>query len=218
MGYHPDVDAAAERAVETLKRAGATVVDVTIRGWNQWDAPELEVLLYEFKDGLNQYLQKHGAPHQSLESLIAWNKTHADTVMPFFGQELFEKAQATGSLTDAAYLKARQTAKRLAGTEGLLAAIAREKLDAVVAPSVSPAWPTDHVLGDRFLGAGYSMAAIAGTPSITVPVGESHGLPLGLTFMGRAYSEGELIGFAFALERLTNARKPPTFKPALDAR
>ena len=127
--------------------------------------------------------------------------------MPFFGQEIFEQAQAKGPLTDAAYLKARDDARRLAGKDGLLAALDRDKLDALIAPSLSPAWPTDHVLGDHFVGAGYGMAAVAGTPSITVPIGDSHGLPLGLTFMGRAYSEGELIGFGYALEQATKARK-----------
>lgn len=218
MGYHPDVDAATRTAVAAIEAAGAEVVDVKIRTYNEWDALELDVLLYEFKDGLNGYLQKSGAPHRSLESLIAWNKANAGTVMPFFGQELFERAQAKGPLTDAAYIKAREAARRLAGSDGLLATLEQEKLDALIAPSVSPAWPTDHVLGDHFVGAGYGVAAVAGTPSITVPVGESRGLPLGLTFMGRAYSEGDLIGFAYALEQVTKARKPPAFTPTIDAR
>ena len=135
--------------------------------------------------------------------------------MPFFGQEIFERAQAKGPLTDAAYRKARDESRRLAGKDGLLAVLDREKLDAVIAPSMSPAWPTDHVLGDHFVGAGYGMAAVAGTPSITVPVGETQGLPIGLTFMGRAYTEPELIGFAYALEQITKARKPPQYKPTL---
>jgi amidase len=147
--------------------------------------------------------------------LIAWNKANANIAMPFFGQEIFERAQAKGPLTDAAYLKARAQSRRLAGAEGLLATLDREKLDAIIAPSMSPAWPTDHVLGDHFVGAGYGMAAVAGTPSITVPVGESHGLPLGLTFMGRSYTEADLIGFAFALEQITKARKAPEYKPTL---
>ena len=173
------------------------------------------MLLYEFKDGLNAYLKKSGAPHASLEALIAWNKANADRVMPIFGQEIFEQAQAKGPLTDAAYIKARDSARRLAGRTGCWPRSTKEKLDAIIAPSMSPAWPTDHVLGDHFVGAGYGMAAVAGTPSLTVPIGDSHGLPLGLTFMGRAYSEGELIGFGYALEQLTKARKAPGFKPTL---
>jgi amidase len=214
MGFHPDVDRAIEAAVDAIKAHGAEVVDIKIGNYGGWNDPELEVLLYEFKDGLNTYLKSSGSPH-TLESIIAWNTANAARAMPFFGQELFERAQAKGPLTDAAYVKARDQARRLAGKDGLLAALAREKLDAVIAPSTSPAWPTDHVLGDHFVGAGYGMAAVAGTPSLTVPIGESHGLPVGLTFMGAAYSEPELIGFAFALEQITKARTRPEFKPTL---
>jgi amidase len=135
--------------------------------------------------------------------------------MPFFGQEIFEQAQKKGPLTEPAYRAAREKARRLAGTHGLLAALGRDKLDAVIAPSVSPAWLTDHLLGDHFLGSGYGMAAVAGTPSLTIPVGESGGLPLGLTFMGRAYSEPQLIGLGYALEQQLKARKAPTYKTTL---
>ncbi len=216
MGYHPAVDGSVERAVATLTAAGAVVVDVTIAGNGRWSAPENEVLLYEFKDGLNSYLKKSGAPQASLEALIAWNKVNAARAMPFFGQELFEQAQAKGPLTDAAYIKARDAAKRLAGKEGLLAVLEANKLDAVIAPSTGPAWPTDHVLGDHFTGAGYGVAAVAGTPSLTVPAGEAQGLPLGLTFMGRPYSEADLLGFGFAFEQATRARMAPQFRPTIE--
>jgi amidase len=218
MGYHPDVDAATKKAVEAITMAGAQVVDVKIGTYDDWNELELEVLLYEFKDGLNRYLEKSGAPQRSLEALIAWNKANADRVMPYFGQELFERAQAKGPLSDEAYQKARDTARRLAGRDGLLAALDSQKLDAVIAPTVSPAWPTDYVLGDHFVGAGYGMAAVAGTPSITIPIGASRGLPLGLTFMGRAYSEADLIGYGFALERLVSGRSVPTFRTTLEPR
>jgi amidase len=216
MGFHPDVDRSVNQALAMMRERGAEVVDVKIASYNDWDDMELEVLLYEFKDGLNRYLDASGAPHASLADLIAWNTSHADVVMPFFGQELFERAQAKGPLTDAAYRRARDESRRLAGKDGLLAALDREKLAAVIAPTMSPAWPTDHVLGDHFVGAGYGMAAVAGTPSLTVPVGDSHGLPLGLTFMGRPYSEPELIGFGYALERILQAREAPQYKPTLD--
>ena len=215
MGFHPDVDRAMQAGIEALKAQGAEVIDVKLPTYNQWNDIELEMLLYELKDGLNSYLKASGAPVGSLEALIAWNKANAARVIPYFGQELFERAQAKGPLTDPAYLKVQRESRRLAGKDGLLAALDRDTLDAIIAPSVSPAWPTDLVLGDHFVGAGYGMAAVAGTPSITVPVGESHGLPLGLTFMGRAYSEASLIGFAYALEQRLRARRPPQYKTTL---
>jgi amidase len=216
MGFHPAVDAAIEAAIAAMKSKGAELVDVKIAGYNSWNDAEFSVLLYEFKDGLNTYLKSSGAPHASLEALIAYNKANAERTMPFFGQEIFEQAQAKGPLTDAEYIKARDNARRLAGRDGMLAALDGNKLDALIAPSMSPAWPTDHVLGDHFLGAGYGMAAVAGTPSITVPMGETHGLPLGLTIMGRAYGEGDLLALAYAFEQATKARKAPEFKPTLE--
>jgi amidase len=211
MGYHPDVDAAAERAAQALRDAGATVVDVNIPTWGQWDAPEFTLLLYEFKDGLNAYLKSANASPGSLAALIEWNKANAARVMPLFAQELFEQAEARGPLGDATYRKARDDARRLAGRDGLLAALEKHRLDAAMAPSMSPAWLTDHVLGDHFVGAGYGIAAVAGTPSLTIPAGESHGLPLGVTLLGRAWSEAQLLGYGFALEQKLKARRAPTF-------
>tara|TARA_R110002020_G_scaffold369277_3_gene581044 strand:- start:1274 stop:2869 length:1596 start_codon:yes stop_codon:yes gene_type:complete len=216
MGYHPDVDAATERALDALRTAGAELVDpVEIATWRQWGGAEFEVLLYEFKDGLDTYLADSGAPVASLEALVAWNRENADRAMPFFGQELFEQALAKGPLTDAAYLEARARARRLAGEEGLLALLRDQNLDAVVAPTTGPAWPTDPVLGDHFTGAGYGVAAVAGTPSVTVPMGEVRGLPLGLSFMGPAWSEADLLAMAYAFEQATQARRPPAFTPSL---
>lgn len=215
MGFHPDVDAAVERAIASLRAGGAEVVDVEIATWRQWGEDELNVLLYEFKDGLNAYLAAAGGEHASLESLIAWNNAHAAEAMPHFAQELFEQAQAKGPLTEPAYVAARDRARRLAGEQGLLATMDQHRLDAVIAPSTSPAWPTDHVNGDHFSGAGYGIAAVAGTPSITVPSGEVRGLPVGVVFMGRAWSEAELLGYAYAFEQATRARKAPMFVPTL---
>ncbi|GAB2652319.1 amidase [Arenimonas aestuarii] len=216
MGYHPDVDAATERAIEALRAAGAEVVDpVEIATWRQWGGAEFEVLLHEFKDGLDTYLADSGAPVASLEALVAWNRDNAERAMPFFDQELFEQALAKGPLTDAAYLEARANARRLAGEEGLLALLREKQLDAVVAPTTGPAWPTDPVLGDHFTGAGYGVAAVAGTPSVTVPMGDVHGLPLGLSFMGPAWSEAQLLAMAYAFEQATRARRPPAFTPTL---
>jgi amidase len=217
LGFHPDADSAFNSAIEVIRAQGAEVVDIKIDNYNAWDDPEIEVLLYEFKDGLNRYLKASGSPHASLEAIIAFNKAHAGTVMPYFGQELFERAQAKGPLTEPAYLKARADALRLAGNTGLLAALDRHTLDAVLAPSMSPAWPTDHLLGDHFVGAGYGIAAVARTPSITVPVGDVQGLPLGLTIMGRAHTEADIIGMAYALEQKMRARKAPQYRPTLAA-
>ena len=214
-GYHPDVDNAFNASLDAIKGSGGVLVDIKVPDYDAWNAPELEVLLFEFKDGLNRYLQASGSRISSLEALIAFNTSHADTVMPFFGQELFERAQAKGPLTDPAYLKAREDAMRLAGRQGLLASLERDNLDAIIAPSGSPAWLTDHVLGDHFVGAGYSMAAIARTPSVSVPIGDSNGLPLGLTIMGREYSERDILSMAYAIERAMHARKPPQFRTTI---
>lgn len=215
MGYHPDVDALMTTAVEALRAAGATVVDVTVPTYDAWSRAEFEVLLYEFKDGLNAYLARSASPHRSLEALIAWNSANRDRAMPFFGQEIFEQAQAKGPLTEAAYLKAKADARRLAGAQGLVAALDGAKLDALIAPAMAPAWPTDHVLGDHFVGAGYGMAAVAGTPSLTVPMGAVQGLPVGIAFMGRAYSEADLLAMGFAFEQKTKARTAPTYRPTV---
>ena len=218
MGGHPDVDAAVDRAISAMKARGVQVIDVKLARFGAWDESEMDVLLYEFKDGLNAYLKASGSPITSLEALIAWNRANAATVMPHFGQELFERAQTKGPLTDAAYRRALADAQRLAGRDGLIGALDRGKLDAMIAPSMTPAWPTDLVLGDHYGGGGgYGAAAVAGTPSITVPVGQTSGLPLGVTIMGRAYSEPELIGFAYALEQIMKARKAPQYQPTVVA-
>ena len=213
MGYQPDTDAAMERAIAALKAAGATVVDAEIPTLGEWDKPEYEVLLYEFKDGLERYLAASGTPHETLADLIAFNTQNAAKEMPFFAQEVFEQANAKGPLTDAAYLAARDKARRLAGPEGIDAALKKQNLDALVAPAMSPAWPIDPINGDHFVGAGYGAAAVARYPSITVPMGDAHGLPLGLAFMGPAWSEARLIELAYAYEQASKARKPPTFAP-----
>ncbi len=211
MGYQPETDAVMERAIAAMKQAGAEVVDVEIPTLGKWDDAELEVLLYEFKADLNQYLADSDAPIKTLAGLIDFDKAHAAEEMPYFGQELFLQAQAKGPLTDKAYIEARDKARRLAGPEGIDAALNAERLDALVAPAMSPAWLTDPINGDHFTGAGYGAAAVAGTPSITVPMGDVHGLPVGIVFMGPKWSEARLIELGYAFEQATHARKPPTF-------
>ncbi len=211
MGFHPDVDAALERAVDAMRAAGATVVDADIPTAGEWQQAEFEVLLYEFKNGLEHYLRSHDAPVKTLDALMAYNRAHAEAEMPWFGQELFEQASGKGPLNEAAYLDARREARRLAGEAGIDAALRAQELDALLAPATSPAWPIDPVLGDHFTGAGYGAAAVAGYPSLTVPMGESHGLPIGLVFMGTAWSEPRLLALGHAYEQLSKARTPPRF-------
>jgi len=215
MGYHPGVDAAMEAAIVALREAGAEVVDAEVATAGEWGGAAYDVLLHEFKAGLADYLAATDAPVRTLADVIAFNERHASSAMPWFGQEIFLQAQARGGLDDPGYLAARDKARRLARTEGLEATLARDRLDALVAPTTSPAWPVDLVNGDHFTGAGYGVAAVAGTPSVTVPMGDVQGLPVGIAFMGPAWSEARLLAFAHAFEQATRARRAPRFLPTL---
>lgn len=218
-GYSPHADAAAAEAIELMKKAGAEIVDPADLPADDFDRDELEVLLYELKADLNAYLESLGkaAPVKSLAEVIHFNEKNKDREMPFFGQELFLAAQEKGPLTDQKYLDALAHGKKRAGAEGIDAVMAEHKLDALVAPSVSPAYPIDWVNGDHFLGASSSPAAIAGYPNITVPCGFSFGLPLGISFFGRAFSEPVLLRLAYAYEQASRARRPPQFRPTVTA-
>ncbi len=152
---------------------------------------------------------------RSLADVIAFNERQKDREMPFFGQEIFLSAEKKGPLTSPAYRRALATCRSRARALGIDAVMTRLKLDAIVAPTGSPAWPTDLLNGDHFLGASSSPAAVAGYPSITVPAGFAHGLPVGLTFIGRAWSEPRLIALAYAYEQSTKHRRPPTFPPTV---
>jgi amidase len=136
--------------------------------------------------------------------------------MPYFGQELFEKAQAKGPLTEKAYIDALEKCQRLSRSEGLDVVFTQHKLDALVAPTGSPAWPIDLLNGDHFLGASSTPAAVSGYPSITVPVGASFGLPVGMTLIGPAWTEGRLIQLAYAYEQAVKPRRPPRYLPTVD--
>ncbi|KAF1714739.1 amidase [Pseudoxanthomonas sangjuensis] len=218
FSMHPDAAAAMEGALKVLRDAGATVVDAEIPTDGQWNDDEMQLLLYEFKAGLKRYFDAHPeAPVRSLAQLIGYNQRNAAAEMPYFAQELFEQAEAKGGLSDTEYIAARNRARRLAGPEGIDAALKAQQLDALIAPATGPAWLTDPLTGDHFAGEGYGAAAVAGYPSLTVPMGNSNGLPLGIVFIGGAWSEPRLIELGYAYEQLTRARKPPEYRPHLSS-
>lgn len=211
MGSDAAVDAAMELAIATMRRAGAVVVDAQIPTEGQWDAGELDVLTWEFRAGLEHYLTTRGAPMGSLAEIMDFNRRHAGDEMSYFGQDLFEQAAAKGPLNDPLYLEARSTIRKLAGEQGIDAALQAQQLDALIAPAVAAAWKADMTNGDPRVPSGYGAAAVAGYPSLTVPMGEKQGLPLGIVFMGTAWSEPRLIELGYAYEQLSKARKPPRF-------
>jgi amidase len=214
FGYSPPSDRLIEAAIAELKAQGAVIIDqADIPTAGRLDDCEFSILLYEFKADLNRYLGNLGpaARVHSLADLIAFNSREADREMPFFGQDTLIAAQKKGPLTSPEYLKARATCRTRSRTGGIDAVMTRLRLDAIVAPTGSPAWVTDLVNGDHFLGASSTPAAVAGYPSITVPAGFVRGLPVGLSFIGRAWSEDRLIQYAFAYEQATHHRQPPRF-------
>jgi amidase len=215
LGVHPGVDEVIARALKALAEAGATLVDpVELRHGNDlWDA-ELEVLLHEFRAGLPAWLSEFApsAPVATLADVIDWNERHRADEMPWFGQELFEQAQQRGMLTDGVYLDALRSCGTKAREEGIDATLAEHDLDALIAPTGGPAWLTDLVNGDSVVGGSFSSpAAVAGYPHLTVPAGHVHGLPIGLSFVGPAWSEARLLALGGAFERATHARRAPTF-------
>ncbi|MFK3651228.1 amidase [Lysobacter enzymogenes] len=210
---HPDQDAALQRTLKAVRDAGATVVEVRLP--QKWGEAEFEVMLYEFKDGLQRYLRDSDAPVKTLDELIAFNRANAAREMPFFGQELFERAARKGPLTEAGYRKAAAQARALAGAQGIDALMKKHKLDALIAPATTPAFMVDPVNGDAFGGASWGAAAVAGYPSLTVPMGEAQGLPVGLMFMGRRWDDAKLLSLGFAYEQITQARTAPKYRVTL---
>jgi amidase len=220
-GFHPDTDRLFDEAVAEMKRRGAEVVDpADVPNVKELGDPEFEVLLYEFKDGLNAYLASLGpkAPVKTLAEAIAFDDRNKDREMPYFGQEIFLKAEEKGPLTPPAYREALEKCGRLSRAEGLDVVLDKNRLDALVAPTGAPAWVTDPVDGDHFVGGNSTPAAVAGYPAVTVPMGFVFGLPVGLSFIGRAWSEATLVRLAFAFEQTTRHRRAPRFLRTADLR
>jgi len=207
------VDKIIEPHLQVLKDGGATLVDVTFPKLNDFGDAENDVLLYEFKEDLNKYLAGRGGQYKTLKDLIDFNNKNADKEMPYFGQEVFIQAEAKGDLNQRAYRLALLQSKLLTQEEGIDGIMDKNKLDAIVAPSGGVAWATDLVSGDCGVFESSSLAAVAGYPNITVPAGYVQGLPAGISFFGRAFSEPTLIKIAYAFEQVTKARRTPKFLP-----
>ncbi len=210
-GRRDDVDKVLDSALDAMKRAGATLVDIKLETLGKFGSAEFEVLLYEFKDGLERYLRERKAEHTTLAQLIEFNEDNAAREMPYFKQEIFEQAAKKGDLKSKEYLDALATCRELTRSKGIDAVMDANKLDAIVGPSNAPVWMIDLINGD--CGSNYvsssSIAAVAGYPNITVPAGFAGGLPIGISFFGRAFSEPILIKIAYAFEQTTKARRKP---------
>jgi amidase len=217
FGFNDRVDKLMNDRLNDLKRLGAVLVDpADIPTTGKFDDSELEVFFFEFKADLNKYLAGlQNSQVKTLKDVIEFNEKNRDREMPYFGQELFIKAQAKGPLTSPKYLQALKKNHLLSRTQGIDFVMKQKKLDALVAPTGGPAWPTDLVNGDHFTGGYSSASAVAGYPHITVPAGYVFGLPVGISFFGGAYSEPTLIKIAYAFEQGTKARQVPKFLPTV---
>lgn len=198
-----------------MKQSGATLIDVKFPTFDKFGDAEFEVLLYEFKADLNKYLVERNSPYRSLADLIKFNEDNKDREMPFFGQDIFISAQKKSDLNSREYRLALQKSKTMTQAQGIDLIMNQNKLDAIFAPSNAPTWATDFVNGDCFSGyiGSSSWAAVAGYPSITVPAGFAGGLPIGVSFFGRAWTENLLIKLAYSFEQATKARRAPQFLP-----
>ena len=214
FGFNDSVDKLLNDLIAEMKKMGAVIVDpADIPTSGKFDDSELEVLLYEFKADLNRYLGRLGSSSQvhSLKDVIEFNEKNRDRELTYFGQDLLIKSQAKGPLTEKKYLQALAKNHLLSRTQGIDFIMRKNKLDAMIAPTGGPAWPTDWINGDHFTGGYSSASAVAGYPHITVPAGYVFGLPVGISFFGGAWSEPKLIKYAYAFEQATKARQAPRF-------
>jgi len=217
FGFSDAVDTLMEQTLDVLRKQGATLVDpADIETLGKFDDSEATGFMYELKADLNAYLARLGpsAPVKTLKDIIEFNERNKQKEMPFFGQDMFLKSQSKGPLTEKEYTDAVAKNRQLARTEGIDAVMDKNRLDALVAPTGGPAWITDWVTGDHFSGGSSNAAAVAGYPNINVPAGSIFGLPVGISFFGRAWSESTLIKIAYAFEQATKARKAPRFLPS----
>ena len=219
FGFSDAVDALMEQSIDVIRKQGAVIVDpAEISTLGKFDDTEMTVFMYELKADLNAYLARLGpsAPVKTLKDIIEFNDRNREKEMPYFGQGLFLKSEAKGPLTEKEYLDAVAKNRQLARTEGIDAVMDKHKLDALVAPTGGPAWLTDLITGDHFSGGSSNAAAVAGYPNINVTAGNIFGLPVGISFFGRAWSEPTLIKIAYAFEQATKARQAPRFLPRIN--
>jgi len=218
FGFSDGVDGIMAEAIDVMKRQGATIVDpADIETFGKFDDTETLVLQYELKADMEKYLARLGpaCPVKNLADLIEFNNKNAQKEMPYFGQDMFLKSQEKGPLTSREYIDALEKNHRLARIEGIDAVMDKNQLDAIIAPTGGPAWVTDLVNGDHFGGGSSNAAAVAGYPNINVTAGWMFGLPVGISFFGRAWSEPKLLKIAYAFEQATQVRKAPKFLPTL---
>ena len=219
FGFMDAVDKVMEAALEAMKKEGAILVDpVEIETAGKWSETESTVFMYELKADLNAYLARPGfnPPVKTLKDIIEFNEKNREKEMPYFGQDFFLKAEAKGPLSDKEYIEALEKNHQLARKEGIDATIDKHNLDALVGPTGGPAWLTDLIDGDHFGGGSSGAAAVAGYPNVTVPAGFVFGMPVGISFFGRAWSEPVLIRLAYAFEQATKVRKAPQFLPSVN--
>ncbi|MGE3512078.1 MAG: amidase [Vicinamibacterales bacterium] len=212
MGYDASVDALFEEQLAVLRTAGATIVDVAaFEGLDRIDRAEMTVLLTDFRIELNAYLASTpgDTAARDLAGLMAFNRLHGDREMPHFGQELFERAEMTAGHDVVRYGQLRSAVRRAAGADGIDALLTTHRVDALIAPTTGPAWVTDLAKGDAVVGSASTLPAVAGYPHLTVPMGFIDGLPVGLSFIGPAWSEARLLSMGYAFEQRTHARRPP---------
>lgn len=218
FGFHAKVDDLMNNNLEVLKKAGATLVElekITTEKFD-WD-DEMQLLLFEFKHDLNKYLKQRNHPQmKTLSDLIQFNEDNKARVMPYFGQEIFIMAQEKGDLNSQEYLDIKKRIDQIVRKDGIDRVMNKHQLDAILAPTTSPAWTIDLVNGDHYIGGSSSLAAMAGYPNITVPAGYVDDLPVGVSFYGAPWSEPKLIEIAYSFEQATNHRKVPEFKPSME--